>query len=100
MGPAEGGTIVTITGTDFFESDEIRVILGDVMVTATYLSPTKVRFTTPVSKHIGLLKLDVAFNAQQGLSSYGGNALEFVVHATSTISSLRPHSGPINGGTS
>ncbi|TYP57472.1 IPT/TIG domain-containing protein [Thermosediminibacter litoriperuensis] len=99
VGSSEGGTPVTITGTDFREN--ISVIIGGVEVPAedvNLISPTEIRIVTPRAQSYG--KKDVVVVNEDGGTFTLKNGYEYVPPATiPVISGITPQQGTIYGGT-
>ncbi len=95
-GPATGGTVVTITGTNFATGATVH--FGGVLASGiTLVSSTQLRATTPAGT-AGARSVQVTNT--NGLSATP--AAQFTYTATSggpTITSVSPSSGPIAGGT-
>lgn len=94
VGTVNGGTIVTVTGTAFLLTSEVRI--GSTTVSYTVLSDNVLRFVTPASSS-GIVDI--------GVTSVGGtNTASAVYEYTSSalvpsISSITPTTGPQGGGT-
>jgi hypothetical protein len=94
-GPTTGGTVITLTGTNFVSGSSVQV--GGVAATAvTLVSATQMRATTPAGA-AGARTVQVTTPSGQtaGLTS----AFTYVAPATPTITSISPTSGPTAGGT-
>jgi hypothetical protein len=94
-GPTTGGTVITLTGTNFVAGSSVQV--GGVAATAvTLVSTTQMRATTPAGT-AGARTVQVTTPSGQsaGLTS----AFTYVAPATPTITSISPTSGPTAGGT-
>ncbi|KXG75202.1 hypothetical protein AN618_19790 [Fervidicola ferrireducens] len=98
-GSSEGGTPVTIKGTDFREG--ISVIIGGVEVPegdVNLVSPTEIRIVTPRAASYG--KKDVTVVNEDGGSFTLKGGFEYVPPATiPVISDIDPKYGTIYGGT-
>lgn len=89
-----GGTIVTLTGTDL--STATQVNLGNTTVSVTVVSNTKVRFVTPATS---AGTVDVGIKTTGGVATLSA-ALEFTSSAlVPVITSITPTSGTTAGGT-
>ena len=95
-GPIAGGTLVTITGTNFVAGGT-TVTIGGIVVTAgsvTVNTPTSLTFSTPA--HVaGNVAVSVATSGGVSNTVPGG----FTYTSTPTTASLTPISGPVAGGT-
>ncbi|WP_162257712.1 IPT/TIG domain-containing protein [Agromyces sp. Root81] len=89
-GPAAGGTIVTITGTDLAGATSVTV--DGVSVPFTQVSDTEITFTTPPH---AAGAVDVVVTTPGGAS----NALPFTYLPGPALTALDPDLGPIAGGT-
>jgi hypothetical protein len=92
-GPAGGGTVITLTGTNFASGATVRVN-GVAATAVTYLSATQVRATTPAGT-AGARTVQITLPSGQSASL--SNAFTYV--AAPTITSVSPTSGPTTGGT-
>lgn len=89
-----GGTIVTLTGTDL--STATQVNLGNTTISVTVVSNTKVRFVTPATS---AGTVDVGIKTTGGVATLSA-ALEFTSSAlVPVITSITPTSGTTAGGT-
>ena len=93
-GPTTGGTLITITGTNFAATDTVRV--GGTLATGTtLLSATQLRATTPAGTAGAR---DVSVTNTSGASATATGAFTYAVSAP-TVTSISPTSGPTAGGT-
>ncbi len=94
VGTTNGGTIVSITGTDLVRTSE--VMIGDTTVSFTVESDTLVRFVTPASSS-GAVSISVT---TPGGSTTSTVAFEYTTSAlVPVIGSITPVTGPVAGGT-
>jgi hypothetical protein len=95
-GPATGGTVVTINGTNFATGATVR--FGGVLASGiTLVSSTQLRATTPAGS-AGAKSVQVTNTSGQSATA----AAQFTYTTTSggpTITSVSPSSGPVAGGT-
>ena len=93
-GPVAGGTVVTVSGTNFIAGDT-SVTIGGQTVAATVNSPTSLSFSTPAH---------AAGNVAVTVATAGGTTTNipdgFTYLAAPTVNSLNPAFGPVTGGTS
>ncbi|CAM9116223.1 unnamed protein product [Choristocarpus tenellus] len=61
LGPAEGGNLVSIYGTGFWFSGDIRARFGFKDAPVTYISPSELRCNVPHSS-LGIVTLSLSFN--------------------------------------
>ena len=93
-GPASGGTIVTITGTNFTGATVVH--FGSTSATPTVNSDTQITVTSPA----GSGTVDVTVTTPGGTSATS-SADQFTYNvAAPTVTSVTPSSGPLAGGTS
>ncbi|MCE0539203.1 IPT/TIG domain-containing protein, partial [Kineosporia rhizophila] len=92
-GPLGGGTIVTITGTDFTPAS--TVTFGGASATSvTYVSPTRLEAESPSRGTAGAVNIVVT-------TAYGASSpMSFTYTNAPTISAVAPSAGPVAGGTS
>lgn len=94
LATTNGGTIVTLTGTELASATQVN--LGSSTVSVTVVSSTKVRFVTPATS-AGVV--DVGIVAVGGSATLS-QALEFTTSALiPVIASITPASGSVDGGT-
>jgi hypothetical protein len=92
-GPAGGGTVLTLTGTNF--ASGATVLVNGVAATAvTFVSATQVRATTPAGS-AGARTVQITNPSGQSASL--ANAFTYV--GGPGLSSVSPTSGPTSGGT-
>jgi IPT/TIG domain/Family of unknown function (DUF5719)/Fibronectin type III domain len=95
-GPTSGGTVITVTGTNFVSGATIR-IGGTPATGVTFVSSTQLRGTTPAKAAGGYTVQVVNPNGQSANTPSG-----FTYTATTgapTVSAVSPASGPTSGGT-
>ncbi|MGE0601944.1 MAG: IPT/TIG domain-containing protein [Dehalococcoidia bacterium] len=93
-GPTVGGTLVTITGTNF--TGATQVSFGGTMVAATGVLATSLQATTP-NHSAG--EVDVQVITPGGTSATNANAKFTFVAPGPTVTSVSPTGGPVGGGT-
>lgn len=96
-GPFEGGTTVTVTGTNF--TNVTAVTFGDVAGTnVSVKSPTKLTVTSPVAAAQGVV--DVRVTGVKGTSPITPkDQFTYDAQRIPTITRISPNSGPEAGGT-
>lgn len=97
-GPISGGTVVSITGTNFV-SGMIVTFGGVPSPQVTYISPTLIHAVTPA--HAAATG-DVVVSVYGGVSVTSAGAFTFVppdTYPTPTVTSIAPASGPVSGET-
>ena len=96
-GPLSGGTMVSITGTNFVDRPSALVCrFGDVVVAASFVSSEKIRCESPKQRYsvATTVSLDVALN---GADFNGGASYTYV--PPPVVKALVPSSGMLSGGT-
>ncbi|MFH1529846.1 MAG: IPT/TIG domain-containing protein [Pseudomonadota bacterium] len=95
-GPVEGGSLVTVTGTDF--QDGAVVGFGGIPATAVDVkSPTQLTCVTPTH---GAGKVDVVLTNPDGGATTFLKGFTYIDEAEApVISWIEPGSGPVTGGT-
>ena len=96
-GPTTGGTVITLTGTNFVSGATVRV--GGVAASGvTFVSSTQVRATTPAGTAGAR---DVQIFNPNGQSATRVGAFTFTTTSTGTLTAtaVSPNSGPTSGGT-
>ncbi len=97
-GPAPGGTLVTITGTNLAAASKVEfgatvVTCAETVVTCKVESPTEVKVTSPAH---GAGTVDVTVTTPGGTSATGA-ADKYTYVAPPNITSLNPTKGPTAG---
>ena len=92
-GPVAGGSVVTVTGTNFTASGTLVCRFGSTRVTATWSSATRLRCDSPASA-AGPVQLAVSNNNQD----FSTTSSTFTYYANPTVTSLAPTAGPVLGG--
>ena len=94
-GPTAGGTVITVTGTNFAAGASVTV--GGVASTGvTVVSSTQIRATTPAGS-TGAKAVQVT--NPSGLSASLANGFSYTGAAVLSITSITPASGPTTGNT-
>ena len=93
IGPAAGGTKVTITGTGLLGATEVK--FGSTAGTVSKVSETSIEAVSPA----GTGKVSVTVKTGGGTSAPSGAADEFTYAPVPTVTSVSPSSGPLIGGT-
>ena len=92
-GPSSGGTVITLTGTNFASGGTVRVN-GVAATSVTFVSATQVRATTPAGS-AGARTVQIT--NPDGQSASLTNAFTYV--GGPGLTSVSPTSGPTTGGT-
>lgn len=95
-GPANGGTEVTLTGTNFVSGATVN--FGGTRVTPRSVSPTSVVAVTP-SNSSGAVNVTVTNPDGQVARVNGGFTFESSQLPAPTLNAINPNSGPTAGGT-
>ncbi len=94
-GPASGGTLITINGTNFAAGATVRVG-GNLASGVTLVSATQLRATTPAGT-VGAQAVQVTNTT--GASATLAGAFTYTAAAAPALTSVSPTSGPTAGGT-
>jgi len=94
VGPASGGTTVTITGTGFTNASGVS-FGGSPAATFTVNGDTSITAVSPVA---GGGTLDITVTSAGGTSATSARD-QFTFVATPTVSGVSPNSGPVSGET-
>lgn len=95
-GSIHGGTTLSIFGEGFWFSGDLRVRLGRTDISATFVSPSELRCTTPASSSPVVSSLLVSLN---GVDFFGTDDVDFRYVLPTTVVALSPSKGPQTGGT-
>ena len=93
VGPAGGGTVVTVALVGMHEASAVWGRFGKQRVAGTRLSGSSVAFVSPPSGE-GIVQVEMVGAAD------GGGALEFEYAAMPQVVELVPSMGPVDGGVS
>jgi IPT/TIG domain-containing protein/fibronectin type III domain protein/thrombospondin type 3 repeat protein len=94
-GPTAGGTVITLTGTNFASGATVTVG-GTAATSVQFVSATQVRATSPAGT-AGARTVQITVNGQSASLS---NAFTYTAAAPApTVTSVSPSSGPTAGGT-
>ncbi|MGD0089866.1 MAG: IPT/TIG domain-containing protein [Planctomycetota bacterium] len=95
-GPTNGGTNITITGTNF--ADGAIVAFGDLQISnVNFVSATQLTAATPASAGVGAVNVNVTNPDGQVGTLAGG--FTYSLGPAPTVSRILPSNGPTNGGT-
>ncbi len=94
IGPVEGGTEVTITGSNFENTGYVMCKFGTVLVQGRYINENELRCTSPKVEKPGRVPLGVAIRKDE--FSSGTNTM-YKYYTTPKIESLEPACGPERG---
>jgi len=98
-GPVDGGTAVTISGTNFVQSQYILCKFGEFETTpGRFLSSSKILCATPVHPS-GLAEVKVSMNGEDFVGGASGYAVEFSFEVGVTMAGVSPVVGHFEGGT-
>ena len=95
-GPIEGGTPVTIVGTNFVSGGSFGVSIGGTNAAGVFVNTTTITATTPA--HVAGV-VDVVITNNDGQTATGTGAFTYIAAPAPTFASITPNSGPIEGGT-
>lgn len=94
-GPITGGTVLTISGTNFLSSAMVQIGRGSCIVTSVSLTGDEITCLTPVGT-TGLTNITVTQPGKLNVTK--SNAFTYLTPPT--VLSVSPSGGPIAGGTS
>ena len=93
-GPELGGTVVTVSGSNFVNSTNITCYFGDVKATGKLISDEKLECISPAMRP-GSYDLRISFNTIDTLRTY----MKFLFNYELDVLSVTPSLGSIMGGT-
>ena len=94
MGPELGGSVVTMVGSGFLRSAELRCRIGDLTAKAIWLSSTSIECIIPRGQ-LG----NVSAEASNNGADFEGVGMWFEYVRAAQAGALSPSRGPIGGGT-
>lgn len=92
-GRVSGGTSVVVTGFNFADAQDVRCAFGAQTVSASQVSSTQVRCTSPQASKIQ----EVAFAIEVEIHRFYGPMFSY--HAEPTFLGISPRAGSVEGGT-
>lgn len=95
-GSIHGDTTLSMFGTGFWFSGELRARVGRTDVPVTFVSPSELRCITPASSSPGLSSVHVSLN---GVDFFSRDGVSFNYEVPTRVAALSPPKGPQNGGT-
>jgi hypothetical protein len=101
FGPPTGGTVVTLTGSNF--NGTTRVLFGSQPAQSFTVDPNGQRITAISPPYFGVQEFDISVTTPVGTSNPAPNDQQFDYGpgiTNNTSSGLSPSTGPWNGGTS
>jgi hypothetical protein len=94
-GPVNGGTVVTLYGGPFRETDAVQCQFGEQMVEATNVSTTSLQCVSPEVGWAQSVALEVTNNAQDFTST----TVQYVYEEALAVFEIEPTTGPETGKT-
>jgi hypothetical protein len=91
-GPVKGGTVVTLQGTNFQNTGNIRCLFGDKETKGKYISLIEVECTSPPTDHPGYVDLSIAFGDDDW-----SKPVKYLYYDIPKIYSIEPPCGPETG---
>jgi hypothetical protein len=91
-GPVEGGTLVTISGTEFENSGTIKCYFGSNVVPARYISFQEIQCYSPPAKSAGFVDLYITIRENQNSKKF-----KFLYYDRPTVATISPSCGPDTG---
>jgi Autotransporter beta-domain/Bacterial Ig-like domain (group 3)/IPT/TIG domain len=95
-GTVQGGTVITVTGTNFIQSATGVTFGGIAATNVTFVSSTTILVTTPANAVPGAV--DVVATTTFGTGT-GTKLFTYVAQSASTVTAISPASGNTAGGT-
>ena len=89
LGPLKGGNTVTVTGTNFQDTDEVRCKFGNIVTDGHYQSASEITCVVPPGIEPGWVDLKIAQKA-----SMWSSPVKFLYYETPAIESIEPTCGP------
>jgi hypothetical protein len=97
MGAVTGGSVITVTGSDFRANTKLRCRFGDVTTEATWLSASQVSCVAPEST-VGVAGVSVEVS-NDGALHFSDDGVQFQYLAPMRLDAVVPSAGPVTGGT-
>jgi hypothetical protein len=94
IGPVSGGTVVTITGSNFEDTGYVMCRFGDKYAKGEYISQNELKCVSPQVEKPGWVGLAVAIRNDEFSS---GINTKYKYYATPVIESIEPMCGPERG---
>ena len=94
-GSLHGGTVATVTGANFANTDKLSCLFGGVHAPATWTSTSELRCVTPAATSAGPVAVAIAVDGRR----HADDGLQFHYAAPPSIAAFRPALGPEAGGT-
>jgi hypothetical protein len=94
IGPVSGGTVVTITGSNFENTGFVECKFGDKSVKGDYVNENELRCVSPEVEKPGTVGLAVAIRKDEFSS---GENTKYKYYATPVIEKIEPECGPERG---
>ncbi|CAM9733973.1 unnamed protein product, partial [Scytosiphon promiscuus] len=89
-GPTEGGTLVSVLGDGFEQSDDIVVRFGLIHVQASFVSASEIQCLAPEQPNAGEVQVSVSTN---GIDVESGSDAVFTYTTSVSLSSIEPSWG-------
>jgi len=102
-GSKDGGTIVTVNGSNFVESEDLQCFFGPKASTpaspATYISSTQITCVTPQSVSTTTATATASLYITNNLADFTLSPIKFHYISNPFVLSVSPLSGPVEGST-
>ncbi|CAM9095296.1 unnamed protein product [Chrysoparadoxa australica] len=96
QGSVVGGTLVTVQGSGFLDSNKLSCSFGAVgTVDAVYISESEISCEAPAAPAAGQVAVGVSMNG----ADLASGAVQFTYIRDALVLSVTPTSGPVSGGT-
>lgn len=92
QGPVEGGTNVTVVGSNFNKTSTISCKFGDIEIPGKYVSSSEILCVAPAVRDPGYV--DLMISLYPGLYS---SPVKYLYYKTPVVNSITPTSGPESG---
>ena len=98
IGPVEGGTTVKISGTNFSDYKNNKIVVRFATYTAEILKIEKDNITVkaPTANFTGPVHVQISFNDQQFDEKNHNKKNSFIYHKWPVVESIEPERGPVN----
>lgn len=92
MGPTSGNTTVTITGSNFEDTGQIKCRFGSKVVPGKFISVNEIRCVSPAVENPGVVDLSISL-----VEDSFGQPVDFLYYAIPIIYDIYPKCGPTSG---
>jgi hypothetical protein len=98
IGPVEGGTVVKISGSDFSDLKNNKIVVRFATYTAEIVKIEKnvITVKSPTANYTGPVHVQISFNDQQFDEKNHNKKNVFTYHKWPIVESIEPQRGPVN----